>query len=361
MGRRRSYTAKSNRNNLLGTFIHNWSVDNEKRAKREDASRKKRTAMEKRQRRKDDRLREIEEERRMRADERARKQKIRDNREEEKNKIRRMKEQEREKKRQQKINDRFLKYIAKLELYCKKYGIDPICAEEMAAEAQNAGLRLGKELVDLIILGREEGWALRGEILQKEAYVEEVISIVTSIIKEKHYIDHINIDELIESYIKELNVNSIAVDNIEDSKITKNYLYVLSHENEYLNSIFDNIEKLLINFKINKSLKDEYLHEIIDNHIKLSEIKASLITKNFRSISNEINYKRYVESLNSTIEDLIENNTVMFRDKEDIFSLVMESKIPVNEINDSEVVLKFAAKRTLYDSELDDRLLEHIS
>ena len=87
MGRRRSYTAKSNRNNLLGTFVHNWVVDSEKRAKQEEASRKKRAAMEKRQRRKDDRLREIEEERRMRAEERASKQKIRDSREAEKIKV----------------------------------------------------------------------------------------------------------------------------------------------------------------------------------------------------------------------------------------------------------------------------------
>jgi len=361
MGRRRSYTAKSNRNNLLGTFIHNWAVDNEKRAKNEAASRKKIAAMRERQRRREGKLRAIEAERNLRAEERARKKKIRDSREAEKNRVRLTKAQERKKKRQQKINDRFLKYVARLELYCRKHGLDPVCVEEMAEEAQRASLRLGKELENLIILGREEEWTHRGEVLQKEVYAEGLISIVKSIIEKKNYIDHINITKLIESYMDELNTHSISLVDIEFSEITKKYMSKLTLEDEYLSYLFDNFEKILIVLKINKSLKEEFLHEIIDSHIKVPEIKTSSITQKFSNISMEINYNIYVEYLNNTIETLVEDNIIMFRDKGDIFNLVMDSNIPVNEIKTSEAILKFSEKRSLYDSELDERLLEHIS
>ncbi len=357
MARKRSYMAKSNRNNILGTVAHNYFVDREQERKKDatTAARKKREA-ERRVK-----TQAAEAVKREKDAERRNKQLERERIKAEKDRGKELKRLEVEKKKQELENDRYKKYEAKFELYCKKYQLDPICSNLMAKEALDAGLRLGKELEDLIVLGREGEWKEKAAKLRSIERKDLLVHTINSWIKEQGLYKHKSIDILVNDLRRVLESSMLPIDGILESDLALAQIDKIRGQNTYLYAVEENAKGAITEFNILPEYKDDFIEMLISFRVKPDAIWECQTTQNFALRSKKDRKKRYMVTINTLAEKLLQEDKILEMEIDELRDDLIAASLDINSLDDNQIVCRYTENRKRYEEELDVRIQAHLS
>jgi len=357
MARKKSYLAKSNRGNLLGTLVHNCLVDHANKQKQEAISSTHRArALARRAK-----AQATEVARKERDAERRKKKHERDKIKKEKELKKELKMQEAELKRLERENERIQKYQAKLELQCKKHQIDVICVELMAKEAYGAGLCLGKELADLIILGREDEWRSRALTLSEAERTEMLTLSVDSWLEIQKIYDHEQINQLVNQFRAELAAGNEPVKEAIKGKIWQKYTDLIQKENIYLRSVSENAKITIDELNILPEYGEDFLEMLINDRIEPGFISECEITKIFIEQSQTDRQEMYVSAVEFVTEKLLKEDKVLEGETDGLREDLIGAILDIDLLEDNHIVFKYISNRQKYEEELEARILTHVS